>query len=120
MQARTVRPPRLLGHHLMQTPDDGPPRRRPQRHSQTEGVDRHRVGRGGDVEVMQNTRGQRRKDIVASRVHARSNATTASPIQGLQASLQRYQSVRLCTNVPHLFYMRANPLGESSEAGGKA
>ncbi len=88
MQARPVRPSRLLGHHLMQTPDDGPPRRRPQRHAQTEGVDRYRVGRGGGVEVMQNTRSQRRKDIVASCAHARSDATTTRPIQGLQASLQ--------------------------------
>lgn len=103
MQARTVRPPRLLGHHLLQTPDDRPPRRRPQRHAQTEGVDRHRVGRGGGVEVMQNTRGQRRKDIVASRAHAGADATTAGPIQGLQARLQRRQSVRLRMNVLHMF-----------------
>lgn len=103
MQAGPVRPPRLLGHHLMQTPDDGPPRRRPQRHSQTEGVDRHCVGRGGGVEIMQNARGQRRKGVVASRAHARVDATTAGPIQGLQARLQRRQSVRLRMNVLHMF-----------------
>jgi hypothetical protein len=103
MQARTVRPPCLLGHHLMQTPDNGPPRRRPQRHAQPKGVDRHRVGGRSGVEVMQNTRGQRRKDIVASRAHARAGATTAGPIQGLQARLQRHQSVRLRMNVPHMF-----------------
>ncbi len=95
MQARTVRPSRLLGHHLMDAPDDGPPYRRPQRHTQPEGVDCHRVGRGGGIEIMQNARSQRRKDIVASRAHACADATTASPIQGLQASLQRRQSVRL-------------------------
>lgn len=103
MQARTVGPSRLLGHHLMQAPDDGPPRRRPQRHPQPEGVDRHRVGRGDGVEIMQNARGQRRKCVVASRAHARVDATTARPIQGLQASLQRRQSVRLRMNVPHMF-----------------
>ena len=95
MQARTVRPSRLLGHHLMQAPDDGPPGRRPQHHAQPKGVDRHRVGRGDCIKIMQNAFGQWRKDVVASRAHARSNATTAGPIQGLQASLQRCQSVRL-------------------------
>ena len=103
MQARTVRPPRLLRHHLMQPPDDGPFRRRPQRHPQPKGVDRRRVGRGGGVEVMQNTCGQRREGVVASRAHARADATTAGSIQGLQARLQRRQSFRLRRNVPHMF-----------------
>lgn len=87
MQARTVGPSRLLGHHLMQAPDDGPPRRRPQRHPQPEGVDRHRVGRGDGVEIMQNARSQLREGVVASRAHACTDAMTAGPIQGLQASL---------------------------------
>ncbi len=103
MQARTVGPSRLLGHHLMQAPDDGPPRRRPQRHAQPEGVDRHGVGGGGSVEVVQNTRGQRRKDVVASPARACTDAMTAGPIQGLQASLQRRQSVRLGMIVLHMF-----------------
>lgn len=89
-----MRPSRLLGHHLMQAPDDGPPRRRPQRHAQPEGVDRRRVGGRSGVEIMQNARSQRRKGVVASRAHACADATTAGPIQGLQASLQRRQSVR--------------------------
>lgn len=116
MQARTVRPSRLLGHHLMQAPDDGPPRRRPQRHAQPEGVDRHRVGGCCGVEIMQNTRSQRREGVVASRAHARADATTAGPIQGLQASLQRRQSVRLRINVPHMFHIRSALRGVSSEA----
>ena len=120
MQARPVRPSRLLGHHLMQAPDDGPLRRRPQRHAQPESVDRRRVGGDGGIKIMQNTRSQWRKGFVASRAHAYADATTAGPIQGLQASLQRRQSVSLRINVPHMFYMRANPLGESSEAGDKA
>ncbi len=95
MQARPVRPARLLGYHLMQTPDDGTPGRRPQRHAQPESVDRRRVGGCCGVEIMQNARGQRRKSVVASRAHACADATTAGPIQGLQASLQRRQSVRL-------------------------
>jgi len=105
MQARTVRLSRLLGHHLMQAPDDGPPRRRPQRHAQPEGVDGHRVGGRSGVEIMQNARGQRREGVVASRAHAhaRADAMTAGPVQGLQASLQRRQSVRLRMNVPHMF-----------------
>ena len=103
MQARTVRPSRLLGHHLMQTPDDGPPGRRPQRHAQPKGVDRDRVGGCCGIEIMQNARGQRRKGVVASRAHARADATTAGPIQGLQASLQRRQSVRLGIDVLHMF-----------------
>lgn len=103
MQARAVGPSRLPGHHFMQSPDDGPPSRCPQRHSQTEGVDRHRVGRGGGVEVMQNARGQRRKSVIDSRAHARAGATTAGSIQGLQARLQRRQSVRLRINVLHMF-----------------
>lgn len=114
MQAGSVRPPRLLGHHLMQTPDDGTPRRRPQRHAQPEGVHRHRVGRGGGIKIMQNPRGQRREGVVAFSTHARAGATTAGPIQGLQASLQRRQSVRLRMNVPHMFYMRSYPWVESS------
>lgn len=89
MQARPVRPSRLLGHHIMQAPDDGTPRRRPQRHAQPEGIDGHSVGRGGGVEIMHHARGQRREGVVASRAHARADATTAGPIQGLQASLQR-------------------------------
>lgn len=89
MQARPVRPSRLLGHHLMHAPDEGPPRRCTQRHAQPKGVDRHRVGRGGGIKIMQNARGQRREGVVASRTHARAGATTARPIQGLQASLQR-------------------------------
>lgn len=88
MQAGPVRPPRLLGHHLMQTPDDGPPRRRPQRHAQPEGVDRHRVGRRGGIKIMQNARGQRCEGVVDFRVHARADATTAGPIQSFQACLQ--------------------------------
>lgn len=95
MQARTVRPSRFLGHHLMQTPDDGPPRRCSQRQAQTEGVDRHRVGRGGGIKIMQNARGQRCEGVIASRAYARSDATTAGPIQSLQTSFQRRQSVRL-------------------------
>lgn len=94
MQARTVWPSRLLGHHLMQAPDDGPSRRRPQRHAQPEGVDRHRVGGRSGVEIMQNARGQRRESV-ASRAHACTDTMTAGPIQGLQASLQRRQRVRL-------------------------
>lgn len=80
MQARAVRPSRLLGHHLMQAPDDRPPGRRPQRHAQPEGVDRHRVGRCGGIKIMQNVRGQRRKGVVASCAHTRADATTAGPI----------------------------------------
>ncbi len=95
MQAQTVRPSRLLRHHLMQAPDDGPSRRRPQRHAQPESVDGHRVGRGGGIKIMQNARRQRRKGVVASCAHACADSTTAGPIQGLQASLQRGQSVRL-------------------------
>ncbi len=104
----------------MQTPDDGPPRRRPQRHAQTKGVDRHRVGRGGGVEIVQNAWGQRGKGIVASRAPARADATTTGPIQGLQARLQRNQRVLLRTNVLHLFFMRLVPHGESSTAVGNA
>lgn len=105
MQARTVRPSRLLGHPFMQAPDDEPPGRRPQRHAQPEGVDRYPVGRGGGIEIMQNARGQRREGAVASRApaHARADVMTASPVQGLQASLQRHQSVRLRMNVLHMF-----------------
>ncbi len=114
MQTRPVRPPRLLGHHLMQTPDDGTPRRCPQRHAQPEGVHRHRVGRGGGIKIMQTPRGQRREGVVAFSTHARAGATTAGPIQGLQASLQRRQSVRLRMNVLHMFYMRSYPWVESS------
>ena len=106
MQARTVRSPRLLRHHLMQAPDDGPPRRRSQRHAQAKGVDRHGVGGGGGVEVVQNARSHRRKDVVSFFVRPRADAMTAGPIQGLQARLQRRQSVRLRVNVHHLFYMR--------------
>ena len=94
MQARPMRPPRLPGHHLMQTPDDRPPRRRPQRHAQPEGVDRHRVGRGGRVEIVQHACGQRSKGVVASRAYAGADATTAGPIQGCQPCLQRCQSIR--------------------------
>lgn len=95
MQARTVRPSRLLRHHLMQAPDDGTPRRRPQRHAQPESVDHHRVGGCGGIKIMQNTRGQRRKCVVASPAHARADTTTAGPIQGPQAGFQRRQGVGL-------------------------
>ncbi len=116
MQTRPVRPSRLLRHHFMQAPDDRPPRRRPQRHAQPKGVDRHRVGGCCGVEIMQNARSQRREGVVAFRTHARAGATTAGPIQGFQASLQRRQSVRLRMNVPHMFYMRSYPWVESSRA----
>lgn len=116
MQARTVRSPRLLRHHFMQTPYDGPPPRHSQRHAQAKGVDRHGVGGGGGVEIVQNARGHGRKGVAASRAHAHAGATTAGPIQGLQARLQRRQSVRLRVNVHHLFYMRPDARGESSEA----
>jgi len=95
MQARTVRPSRLLGYHLMQAPDDGTPGRRSQPHAQPEGVDRHRVGGCCGIKIMQNACGQRRKGVVASRGHARADATTVGPIQGPQASLKRRQSVGL-------------------------
>ncbi len=103
MQARTVRPSRLLGHHLMQAPDDGPSPRRPQRQAQPKGVDGHRVGGRSSIKIMQNARRQRREGVVASRAHARAGPTTAGPIQGLQASLQRRQSLRLRMNVLHMF-----------------
>lgn len=103
MQTRPVRPSRLLRHHFMQAPDDGPPRRCSQSHAQPEGVDRHGVGRRRGIKIMQNPRGQRREGVVAFRTHAPAGATTAGPIQGLQASLQRRQSVRLRMNVPHMF-----------------
>lgn len=44
---------------------------------------------------MQNTRGQRRKCVVASPAHARADTTTAGPIQGPQAGFQRRQGVGL-------------------------
>lgn len=116
MQARTVRSPRLLRHHLMQAPDDGPPPRHSQRHAQAKGVDRHGVGGGGGVEIVQNALGHGRKGVVFSFARPRADATTAGPIQGLQARLQRRQSVRLRVNVHHLFYMRPDARGESSEA----
>lgn len=111
-----MRLPRLLAHHLMQAPDDGPPRRRPQRHAQSKSIDRHGVGSCSGVEIMQNARGQRRECVVASRAHARVDATTSGPIQGLQASLKRRQRVGFRTDVPHLFYMRSCSWVESSRA----
>ncbi len=98
-----MRPSRLLGHHLMQAPDDGPSRRRPQRHAQPKGVDRHRVGGRSGVEIMQNARGQRREDVVVSLARDRLDATAARSIQDLQARLQRRQSIRLRMSVLHMF-----------------
>lgn len=109
-------PSRLLGYHLMQAPDDGPPRRRPQRHAQAEGVDRHGVGGRSGVEIMQNACSRRRKSVVASRTHTRGDATSARPIQGLQTRLQRRQSARVRRNVLHMFYMPPDARGVSSEA----
>lgn len=117
MQAQTVRPPSLLNHYLMQAPDNGPPRRSPQRHTQAKGVDRHSVGGRSGVKIMQNACSQRRKSIVAFRAHAHTNATTVRPLQGLQTHLQRRQSVRPRMNVLHMFYMRSSGRLESSEAG---
>ena len=120
MQARPMRLSRLLSHHFMQTPDDGPPRCRSQRHPQAEGVGRRSVcGRAG-IEVMQNARSQRRKDIVASPANAHAGATTTRPIQGLQASLQRLQSVRLRMNVLHMFLCALIPGGSQAEAAADA
>lgn len=117
MQTRSVRSPRLLSHHLMKAPDDRPPRRRPQRQPQPEGVDRHGVGGRGGVEIMQDADSQRRKGV-ARCAGRRRHAMAAGPIQHLQSSLQRGQRIRLRTNVPHLFYMRPTPRGVSSEAVG--
>lgn len=103
MQARTVRPPGLLSNHLMQAPHDRSSPRQPQRQPQAKGVDRHGVGGGGGVEVVHNPCGQRRKGVVASCARTRADATSAGPIQSLQASLQRRQSVRLRVSVPHMF-----------------
>ena len=89
-----MRPSRLLGHHLMQTPDDGPPRRCPQRHPQPEGVDRHRVGGGGGIKIMHNTLGQWREGVVRG-AGSRRHATVAGPIQRLQSGFQRRQRIRL-------------------------
>lgn len=120
MQTRPMRLSRLSCHHFMKTPDDGPPRRCSQRHAQTEGVDRRGVcGRAG-IEVMQNARGQRRKDIVASRANARAGATTTRPIQGLQAKLQRLQSVRSRMNVLHMFLCAPIPGESQAEAAADA
>ncbi len=68
---------------------------------------------------MQNPRSQRREGVVASRTHARAGATTTRSIQGCESCLQRRQSVRFRMDVPHMFYMRPAPLGESSGAVGK-
>lgn len=80
MQARAMRPTCFLGHHLMQTPDDGTPRRRPQRHAQAEGADRHGVDWGGGIEIVQNAFGQRCEGVVTSRAHAHADTTTAGSI----------------------------------------
>lgn len=87
MQARSVRASRLLTHHLMQSPDDGSPRRSPQRHPQTKGVDRHSVGGRSRVQVMQNARGERRKCVVASVAPKCLNPTPVGSRQRFQSSL---------------------------------
>lgn len=91
MQARTVRPPRLLGHHLMQAPDDGPLCRRPQRHAQPEGVDRHRVGGRSGVEIVNHAGRQRGEDILTRMTFRCSDASCATSLKRLQSRLQRSQ-----------------------------
>lgn len=108
-------PSHLLGHHLVQPPDDWPPRRRPQRHAKTKSVDRHGVCGPSGVEVVNHACAQGGKNVFTSLTHTRAEAKTARPIQGVQAGLQRRQSVRLRMNVPHMFYMRPDPGMESSE-----
>ena len=63
---------------------------------------------------MQNARGQRRKGVVTSRMHAHAGATTARPIQGLQASLQGRESVRSRRNVLHMFLCTPAPGGSQA------
>lgn len=83
MQARTVRPPRLLGHHLMQTPDDGPPRRRPQRHAQPEGIHRYRVGGRGGVKIVNHAGRHRGEVVLAHMTFSYSRASCATALKRL-------------------------------------
>lgn len=94
MQARPVRPSRLLGHHLMQAPDDGTPGRRPQRHAQPEGVDRYGVGGGGGVKIVNHACCPRGEGVVALFMCSRLDATTIGSIQRLQSDLQLRKHVR--------------------------
>ena len=59
------------------------------------------VGAFDDVQVL--VRAGDAGDQAHLMQNARADATTAGPIQGLQASLQRRQSVRLRMNVLHMF-----------------
>lgn len=89
-----MRLPRLLDHHLMQAPDDGPPRRRPQRHAQSKSVDRHSVGSRSGVEVVDAACRQGSEGVAAFLMCGRLATTTAGSVQRLQPGLQRHKRIR--------------------------
>ena len=83
MQTRPVRPPRLLGHHLMQTPDDGTARRCSQSHAQPEGADRHRVGGRGGVKIVNHAGRHRGEVVFAYMTFSYSRASCATALKRL-------------------------------------
>lgn len=89
-----MRLPRLLAHHLMQAPDDGPPRRCPQRHAQSKSVDRHGVGSRSGVEVVHEACFQGSEGVAAFLMCGRLDTTAAGSVQGLQPGLQRHKRIR--------------------------
>ncbi len=80
MKAGTVGPSCLLRHHLMQAPDDRPSCRRPHRHAEAESVDRHRVGGGGGVKIVNHACCPRGEGVVALFMCGLFDATTTGSI----------------------------------------
>ena len=63
-QARRIGPSRFLRHRLMHRPDNRPPPRRFHSQPQAESIDRHRVARGGGVEIVQALRGEQCSNVL--------------------------------------------------------
>lgn len=84
-----MRPSRLLGHHLVQPPDDRPPRRHSHRHAKPKGVNRHRVGGTSSVEVVNPACKRLGEDVVVFCMLSVTRTMTAHSPQPIETHLQR-------------------------------
>lgn len=115
-----MRPSRLLGHHLVQAPDDRPPGRHPHRQAKTKGVDRHRVGGTSSVEVVNPACKRLGEDVVVFCMLSVTGTMTAHSPQPIETHLQRGQVAQLRVDVLHMFYMRSDTVRESSDTASSA
>ena len=98
-------PAGLVGHLVVQPPDDGSTSRGPQSQAQAEGVNGHGVCDAVGIEVVKplKIRAERRELNLSLR--GRPHPTAARTLQGRQLRSKGGDLIALWSFVPHLFYL---------------